>query len=564
MTSVSRSGQRGNGRRTSWLDRRLPLVRWVREADAASYRHDVLAGLTVAAMLVPQGMAYAALAGMPPVTGLYASVVPLVVYALLGTSGQLAVGPVAIVSLLTASTLAPLADGDPGTYVALAGMLAVLVGAIQLTLGLLRAGRLTSLLSHPVVSGFTSAAAIVIATSQLDKLLGIRLGEVEGWVGRVAAIAGGLGGTNLVTLTVGVAAVALLLVGKRLGNRVPTALLVVAMATAAVPLLGLEERGVEVLGHVPGGFPLPTLPAAPLETVVALAPGALVIALLSYLEGISVARAVAQRTRDRIDPDQELIASGAANLAAGVVQAFPVAGGFSRTAVNHAAGARTPLASIVTAGGVLLALLLLAPLFATLPEVVLAAVVLVAVSKLVDVREAVHAWRVERTDGLALTITFLATLLIGVELGIGIGIGASLVLSLWRVGVPRLVPHVADHDRARQVLQVEGDLLPASGVHLFDAVESHIEEAGTDLEVLVLDLSCVPGADLSGIRALAAVDESCRGVDVELRLAGLRPGVLGPLRRARLDERFAGRWSAAEAATVDAVPGPTEIVTPAR
>jgi len=523
-----------------WLQRRIPLLGWLDRSDGGSRRADVLAGLTVAAMLVPQGMAYAALAGLPPVAGLYASTVPLVAYALLGTSGQLAFGPVAIVSLLTASTLAPLADGDPGTYIALAGVLALLVGALQLMLGLLRAGRLTGLLSHPVVSGFTSAAAIVIATSQLDKLFGLDIGRPEGWLERITAIFAALNATNAATLAVGVLAIAGLVLGRRLGNRVPVPLLVVVLATAAVPLLGLQDAGVAVLGEVPGGFPLPGVPSASLDQVVALLPGAAIIALLSYLEGISVARAIAVRTRDRIDPDQELIASGAANLTAGLVQAFPVAGGFSRTAVNHEAGARSPLASLVTAAGVLLALLLLAPLFTTLPEVVLAAVVLVAVTKLVDVREAIHAWRVERTDGLALTITFLATLLIGVEIGIGIGIATSLVLSLWRVGIPRIAVDTRD---GATVLTVEGDLLPASGVRLLDVVEEELDrrpepEAGGPL---VLDLAGVPSADLSGLQSLAAADAACSAAGVRLHVAGLRDGVLRPFERAHLGRRFEGR-----------------------
>jgi sulfate permease, SulP family len=544
--------------RRSLLERHLPIVGWVRRSDGISRRADLVAGLTVAAMLVPQGMAYAALAGMPPVTGLYASTVPLVVYALLGTSGQLAVGPVAIVSLLTASTIAPLADGDPGTYVALAGLLALLVGAIQLGLGLLRAGRLTDLLSHAVISGFTSAAAIVIATSQLDKLLGVSLGDAEGWTERVGAIAGELGGTHLPTLLVGLAAIAALVLGRKLGNRVPTPLLVVAAATAAVPLFGLEAAGVAVLGEVPGGFPLPSLPTAPLDAVTALLPGAAIIAVLSYLEGISVARAIAARTRDRIDPDQELVASGAANLAAGVLQAFPVAGGFSRTAVNHTAGARTPLASVVTAIGVLLALVLLAPLFTTLPQVVLAAVVLVAVAKLVDGPAALHAWRVERTDGIALAVTFLATLLLGVEVGIGIGIAASLLLSLWRVGVPNLDVEEVAADRT--VVRVEGDLLPASSVRLLELVEDTVgDEARPGPPhgaVLELDLSGVPSADLSGVEALVRADTACHTAGVELRLTGVRPGVATTLRRAHLDDRFGDRLVTATPTTGSPPPTP--------
>jgi sulfate permease, SulP family len=555
--------------RREMLERRVPIVRFLREAGPGSHRADVLAGLTVAAMLVPQGMAYAALAGLPPVTGLYASVVPLVAYAVLGTSGQLAVGPVAIVSLLTASTVAPLAGGDPATYVTLAAVLAALVGAVQLLLGLLRAGRLTALLSHPVISGFTSAAAIVIATSQLDKLLGVDVGDAGSWLERITAIVTALGDVQPLTFAVGLVAIALLVAGKRLGNKVPTPLLVVVLATAAVPLLGLQERGLSVLGEVPGGFPLPTLPYAPLDAVVALLPGAVIIALLSYLEGISVARAIAARTRDRIDADQELIASGTANLAASVVQAFPVAGGFSRTAVNHAAGARTPLASLVTAGGVLLALLLLAPLFTTLPQVVLAAVVLVAVTKLVDVKEAVHAWRVERTDGLALTITFVATLVLGVEIGIGVGIAASFVLSLWRVGTPRIDVEPAGSDPTARVIHVEGDLLPASGLRLVDAVDAHLGDRPAsrgdvdDSPTLELDLSGVPTADLSGVQSLAEVDELCRRSGVGLQLSGVRPGVLTPMRRAHLDERFGDRchaWSTGSNLSADVPDGPPPAV----
>ena len=516
----------------------LPLLGWLHRSDRVSRRSDLLAGLTVGAMLVPQGMAYAALAGMPPVTGLYASVVPLVVYAMLGTSGQLAFGPVAIVSLLTASTLAPLAGGDPGTYIALAGMLALLVGAIQLALGLLRAGRLTSLLSHPVISGFTSAAAIVIATSQLDKLLGLSIGRPDGWLARIAAIGGDLGSVHLPTLMVGIVAITALVLGRRLGKRVPVPLLVVVLATAAVPVFGLDGAGIAVLGEVPGGLPLPSLPSAPLDTVLALLPGALIIALLSYLEGISVARAIARRTRDRIDPDQELIASGAANLAAGVFQAFPVAGGFSRTAVNHGAGARTPLASIVSAASVLLALLLVAPLLRTLPQVVLAAVVVTAVIRLVDLRTAIQAWRIERTDGIALFITFVATLVIGVEIGIGIGIGASLLLSLWRVGIPRFEVERRDH---ATLLRVEGALLPASSVRLLELIEAEFDADAVPGGRVVLDLSGVPSADLSGVEALVSLDDLCRERQVELHLASVRRGVRAPLQRAALEERFAGR-----------------------
>ncbi len=526
--------------RGTGLRRWVPIISWWERSDGLSRRSDVVAGLTVAAMLVPQGMAYAALAGMPPVTGLYASIVPLVAYAVLGTSGQLAVGPVAIVSLLTASTLAPLAAGDPGRYVVLAGLLAVMVGVIQIVLGLLRAGRLTALLSHPVVSGFTSAAAIVIATSQIDKLLGVSIGSPDGWTGRIAALLASISGTHLPTLAVGAIAIALLLLGKRFGRRIPAPLIVVVLATAAVPLLGLGAVGVSVVGDIPRGLPGFQLTRPTMDVVLALLPGAVIISLLAYLEGLSIARAIAARTGDRIDADQELLATGAANLTAGALQAFPVAGGFSRSAVNHAAGARTPLAGVVAAGGVLLTLVVAAPMLSTLPEVVLAAVVLVAVIGLMDVRGAIRAWRIERTDGLALAITFFATLLIGVEIGIGIGILASLVLSHYRVGVPAIDVQV---DGNRVVVHMVGPLLPASGVRLLDTIEAvlaHHAAVGVGT-LIVLDLSGVPSADGSGVDVLVRIDEMCSAAGLELRLTGARPGVLAPLHRAEQAQRFRGR-----------------------
>lgn len=521
-------------RPSSALERWLPLVGWIARSDRRSRRADLVAGLTVAAMLVPQGMAYATLAGLPPVAGLYAATVPLVVYALLGTSGQLAFGPVAIVSLLTASTLAPLADGDAASYAGLAALLALLVGAVQLLLGVLRIGRLTSMLSHPVVSGFTSAAAIVIATSQLPTLLGVDVSGTDRWATRIVAIVRAVPDAHLPTVLAGMAAIGVLVAGRRWVRRLPTALVLVVVATSVVALFDLDVLA--TIGTVPAGLPAPTLPLAPVAAVTALLPGAVVIALLSYLEGISVARAVATRTRDRIDPDQELIASGAANLAAGLFQGYPVAGGFSRTAVAHTAGARSPLTGLVAAGGVVLVLVSLAPLLATLPRVVLAAIVVVAVASLVDVHEAVHVSRIEPTDGLALGTTFLATLLLGIELGIAVGIGVSFLLLLWRVGGLRLT---AEHVPGVDLLAVDGDLLPASGVRLRDAVDDHLATAPAPH--LVLDLTAVPTADASGVQALLAVDDACHAAGVTLHLAAARIGVTGPLRRGGLLERFADR-----------------------
>ncbi len=556
--------------------RYLPPLAWLRGYGRDDLAADAVAGVTVAVMLVPQAMAYAALAGMPPVTGLYAATVPLAAYALLGTSGQLAFGPVAIVSLLTASAIGPLADGDPARYAGLAALLALLVGAIHLVLGLARSGGLVNLLSHPVISGFTSAAALVIAGSQLPALLGLQVDTAEGLVATVTAVVRQLGDVSGATAVVGGLALLALLAGRRAPRFVPVPLLVVVAATAAAALLGLADVGVATLGEVPRGLPAPALPPLDAEAAASLVPAALAIAIVSYAEGISVAKAIAARTRGRVEPNQELIASGAANLAAGLFQAFPVAGGFSRTAVNHQAGARTPLASLVTATGVALTALLLTPAFTHLPWTVLAALVIVAALGLIDVAEARHAWRTDRGDGLALTATFVATLLIGVEEGLGLGVAAGIAVLLWRAGRPHVAelgrvegtailrnidryptrrdPHVA-------VLRIDGPLHFASAARVADLLRSLPAER-PELRAVVLDASAIPALDVTGADALLRADEDLSSAGVALHLATVRGPLRDVLQRAGSWPQLAARIHPTVSAALDAAGVP--VTSPLR
>jgi sulfate permease, SulP family len=531
----------------------LPPLAWLRGYGRADLTADAIAGVTVAVMLVPQAMAYAALAGMPPVTGLYAATVPLVAYALLGTSGQLAFGPVAIVSLLTASTLAPLADGDPAAYAGLAALLAGLVGVIHLALGVLRLGGLAHLLSQPMISGFTSAAALVIAATQLPGLLGLPVEAPDGFVAAVAGAARHLWQANPATVVVGSIAVAALLAGRRLPKLVPVPLIVVAAATAATALLGLDRAGVAILGEVPAGLPLPGLPPLDADAAARLLPGALAIALVGYAEGISVAQAIAARTRSRIDPNQELLASGAANLAAALFRAFPVAGGFSRTAVNHQAGARTPLSSLVTAAGVALTALALTPLFFHLPRAVLAAIVVVAALGLVDPRTARRVWRTDRADGLVLTVTAVVTLAVGVEAGLGAGVALGLAVLIWRSARP----HVAELGRVEgtrtlrnvtryrtrtdprvAVIRVDGPLTFANASRVGDLLRGLAAERPA-LETVVLDCSAIPSLDSTGASALARAIADLEAGGIALYLATVRGPVRDTLRRA-------GAWAGLE------------------
>ncbi|MEV2241959.1 sulfate permease [Micromonospora sp. NPDC049891] len=519
----------------------VPLLGWLRHYDRRALRHDLIAGLTVAVMLVPQSMAYAALAGMPPVTGLYASVVPLLVYALLGSSGSLAVGPVAITALMTGTALAPLAHGDPARYAALAGLLALLVGAIQVLMGVLRLGALVNFMSHSVLSGFTSAAAIVIAASQVKDLLGLDAGRAETFPEIVASLWRSATTVHGLTVLVSLASVAGLLLLRRYLPKLPGALLVVAGVTVVSAGFSLGTHGVRILTEVPGGLPTPALPALGGSDVTALLPAAVAIALVAYMEGIAVAKSLAARSRQQISPNQELAAVGSANVAAGLFQAFPVAGGFSRSAVNFSAGARTPLASVVTALMVALTAVFLTPAFHHLPKAVLAAIVVVAVLGLVDRRSAVAAWRTRRSDGLTLALTFVVTLLFGVEPGLAAGVAFGLAMFLWRSARPHLaelgrVPgtqtyrNVARYsglvtDPRVAIVRVDGPLYFANAQFLEDRLLS-LAEQRPELTALVLDASAMSDTDADGAHAVAELRQRLAARGVALHLATVR----GPVR----------------------------------
>jgi sulfate permease, SulP family len=533
----------------------VPILHWSRSYPRPNLRGDLVAGLTVAVMLIPQGMAYANLAGMPPVTGLYAAIAGIVAYALLGTSGSLAVGPVAITSLLTLSGLQSIATpGDP-SYPAVAALLALSVGAVLVVGGLLRLGFLVNFLSHPVISGFTSAAAITIGLSQVKDLLGVDIGRPDGVIGTVEALASEIGLVNGWTLAIGIGSVVALVAGKRLVPRAPVALIVLAASTGLTWTASLTERGVAILGEVPTGFPSPEIPELTGSLIAEVAPVALTIAVIAYAEGISVAKAIARRTREKVDANQELIATGASNVAAGMFGGFPVAGGFSRTAVNHSAGARTPLASLVTAGMLAVAVLWLTPALHHLPRAVLAAVVIVAVAGLVDVRDAVETFRTRRADFAALAVTFFSTLLIGVEPGLAIGLVFSLAVFVHRSSNPhttelgrvegteeyrnvdRWPTHTCD---AFTVLRVDGPLFFANTKALEDRIASLVAER-PELDSVVVDASGIGDLDASGAHLLQELDDDLTASGVTLRLATVRGPVRDVMHRAGIWDHMSGR-----------------------
>lgn len=537
----------------------VPATEWLPRYDRAHLRGDLSAGLTTAVMLVPQGMAYAMLAGLDPVVGLYASVVPVLLYALLGTSRQLAVGPVAMVSLLVAGGVGAVAGSDPTAFLAAAVMLSLMVGGMQLLMGLGRLGFLTSFLSHPVLSGFTSAAALIIGASQLKHLLGLDIPRSHHVHEIVRQAVAGAGDVNATTLAIGAASVAALVGLKRLDPRVPRALVVVVVGTVAVWALDLESSGVAIVGAVPAGLPTPSVPHFDLAVARELLPTALTIALVGFMESIAVAQAFARRHRYSLRADQELVALGVANLGGAFFSAYPVTGGFSRTAVNDQAGATTPLASIVTAVVVAVTLAFFTPLFHFLPKAVLAAIIITAVLGLVDLREVRHLWKTDRADLALLAITFAATLSLGIEQGILLGVGASLVWFVFETTRPHLAVlgrlpgtttwrNVARHPDAAPTpgvlaIRMDAPFFYGNTRYLKDQLSTHLAASETPVHAVVIDATVVSRIDSSAVSALQELTEDLERRGITLYLASIRGPVHDAILRCHLDrllppERF--------------------------
>jgi sulfate permease, SulP family len=544
-------------RNDAWA-RWVPLIGRLRTYRSDDLRGDLSAGLITAVMLVPQGMAYAALAGMPPIYGLYAATLPLLVYGFLGTSRELAVGPVAVVALMVAASVGQLAEPGSEAFIGYAILLAAMVGALQLLMGLLRGGFLVNFLSHPVISGFTSAAAILIGTSQLGALLGIEGLPAARAVHEVLfAVVARLGEVHLVTLAIGLSSLVALVALRRWRRTFPAPLLVVALATALVAVLGLSENGVRIVGEVPAGLPSPALPVFDAEAFAILLPAAIAIALVGFMESISVAKAFARRRRYAIGPDQELFALGAANLAGSLFRGFPVTGGFSRTAVNAQAGARSGIASIVTAVAVGLVLVFFTPLFHHLPRAVLAAIILSAVAGLVDVREMRHLWKVKRSDLWLLAITFVGTLTLGIEIGLLTGIGASLLWFMVRSTRPHAavlgrVPgtnawrNLKNFPEAEPVagalaLRVDAELYFGNATFLKELLarlEAEAAEASRPIRVVALDMSAVGHLDSSADGALHEIADEYADRDVALLMANVKHPVRQVMDRSGLCEKI--------------------------
>lgn len=520
----------------------IPLLATLRGYQREDLRGDLTAGVTVAIMLIPQGMAYAVLAGMPPVYGLYASIVPLLLYALLGTSRQLAVGPVAMVSLLVVAGVGELAEVGSNRFIHLAIMTALGVGVFQFLMGIFRMGFLVNFLSHPVLSGFASAAAIIIGASQLSNLLGLDLARSNQVHDILYGAIRNIGNIDPGTAIIGIGSVVSIILLKKWKKTFPSALFVVVVGTVATALFGLNGQGVSIVGNVPQGLPSLEMPGFSWSDYRALLPIILVISLVSYMESIAVAKAIANKRGYKVDANQELIALGGANLGGAFFQSFPTTGGFSRTAVNDQSGAKTTLASVITAVLIGITVLFLTPLFYYLPNAVLAAIIMVAVAGLFDAKEMIHLWKTDKKDLAMLSATFLATLLLGIEEGIGIGVLLSLVMVIYtsttphttevgRLGNTQNFRNTNRYPEAKTepgilIYRFDSNLYFANVEHFRESMEEKIDQRGEELSLVILDASAITNIDSTGLHTLNELIKDLRLRRITFYIAG----VIGPVR----------------------------------
>lgn len=556
------------------LSRYLPALTWAKTYSSSQLSDDLLAAIVVMVMLVPQSLAYAMLAGLPPEMGLYASILPLMAYTLFGSSRALSVGPVAIISLMTAAAISRLPVTDPAEIVAAAGLLAMMSGLFLILMGVLRLGFFANFLSHPVIVGFITASGILIALGQLPNILGVSASGQslpQLLPSLFTALLDALADPNRPTLLVGLltlvylfwarSSLAKLLQKAGLSARaaVITArlspIVAVAATTAAAWYFRLDQHGLALVGSVPTGLPGLQLPVLSLDLWSALAGSAMLIAVLGFVESVSVAQGLAAKRRERIDPDQELIGLGASNVAASVAGGFPVAGGFARSVVNFDAGAATPAAGFFAALLIALATFFLMPLLAWLPKATLSATIIVAVWSLVDFSIVKKAWDYSRADFLAVSATIVVTLLDGVEAGVGAGILVSILVHLYKSSRPHvaIVGEVPGTEHFRNVqrhqvvthphilsLRVDESLYFANTRYLEDLIYKQVSERPA-LKHVILMCSAVNEIDLSALESLEVINSRLSDQGIALHLSEVKGPVMDALQKTHLLKALTGQ-----------------------
>lgn len=548
----------------------LPILGWAPTYSKTEAQSDLVAALIVTIMLVPQSLAYAMLAGLPPQVGLYASILPLLAYAVFGTSRALAVGPVAVVSLMTAAAVGQVAAPGSAEYLTAAITLAFLSGLVLLAMSVLRLGFMANFLSHPVISGFITASGLLIATSQVKHILGIKA-DGDTLPELMSGLYAGLGGINPYTLVIGILATGFLfwtrrqlkplLLAQGLRPRVadliakagPVAAIVLSIL--AVVGFGLADKGVRIVGDIPAGLPPFALPSFDLGLWQQLLVPAVLISLVGFVESVSIAQTLAAKRRQRIVPNQELTALGLSNVASALSGGYPVTGGFARSVVNFDAGAETPLAGAFTAAGILAATVFLTPLFRFLPQAVLAATIIVAVLSLVDLGAIKRTWAYSKPDFAAMAVTILTVLLVGVEAGITAGVSLSLMLFLWRTSRPHMAivgqmpgtEHFRNVDRHDVItepeilsIRVDESLYFANARALEDAIYDSIADQPL-LKHVILMCPAVNAIDASALESLEAIAHRLNSAGIGFHLSEVKGPVMDALKRSDFTAHFKGQ-----------------------
>jgi SulP family sulfate permease len=532
------------------LQRLIPILEWLPNYTRSRFKGDFIAGITVAIILIPQGIAYALIAGLPPIYGLYCALVPQLVYAIFGSSRQVAIGPVAMDSLIVATGVSTLALAGSDSYIVIAILLAFMVGGIQFLLGVFRLGFVVNFLSKPVISGFTSAVALTIGINQFRNLFGVDFIQSDQIQYVLEDIWSNIIDFNSHTTTIGLISVAVIIILRKINKKIPNALIVVVVGILTIRYFGNDFVDVAIVKDIPSGLPSFSFPELDISQMKELLPIALTLVMVGYLETISIGKSLeAKQDEYKIRPNQELMALGLSNMIGSWFKAYPSTSSFSRSAINQESGATTGMASLVSVFMVLITLLFLTPLFYHLPKTVLAAIIIVAVFGLVNIKEAIFLWKANNLDFWSLIATFFSTLLFGIEYGIIIGVGLSLIILIFRTSRPYVAElgKVPDSDFYRNrerftevivndeilVFRFDAQLFYANSSYFIETLELMVEAKGAHLKLIVLDAESINRVDSTGVEMLKERIRFYRKKGILFYFAGVK----GPVR----DHLFRGK-----------------------
>lgn len=521
----------------------IPILEWLPNYRASFFKGDLIAGITVGIVLIPQGIAYALIAGLPPIYGLYCALVPQILYAIFGSSRQVSIGPVAMDSLIVATGVSTLALAGSESYIAIAILLALMVGTLQFLLGIFSLGFIVNFLSKPVITGFTSAVALIIGLNQFRNLFGVDFFQSDQIQYIVLDIWEQFSLYNLHTSVIGLLSVLLIIVCRKISKKIPSALIVVILGVLILKFFGTYFHNVAIVKEIPSGLPLFSIPELEIDQIKELLPIALTLVMVGFLETISIGKSLeAKQDEYRIRPNQELIALGLSNIFGSFFKAYPTTSSFSRSAINAESGAKTGMASIISVVMVVFTLLFLTPLFYYLPKTVLAAIIIVAVFNLINFKEAFYLWKVNKLDFWLMLFTFLATLGLGIEYGIAVGVGLSLIVLIYRTSKPYVtelgkVPHsnfYRNKNRFEEVVleddilvfRFDAQLFYANANYFRDNLEEMTFQKGAALKLIVLDAESINRVDSTGVEMLKERVRYYKKKGIAFYFAGVK----GPVR----------------------------------